>query len=72
MLLIMLGFEVDKPLNFFIKTLNAAEYIELDVQNIEELRKNDPINGYYVPYKPIILSLSFLCDVCNEVHEHMQ
>ena len=41
-------------------------------------------DGYDMAYKPIILScilfmfiemiysLSFLCDVCNEVHEHVQ
>ena len=30
----MLGFEVDKPSDFFIKTLNAVEYIESDIENI--------------------------------------
>ena len=31
----MLGFEVDKPSKIVIKTLNAAQYIKFDTQNIE-------------------------------------
>ena len=38
-----LRFEVDKPSNFFIKTLNAPEYIESDIRNTEPLRIDDPI-----------------------------
>ena len=32
-----------KILIFFIKTSNTTEYIELDIQNIEALRKYDRI-----------------------------
>ena len=39
----MHGFEVDKPSKILIKTLSATNYIELDVQNIEPPRTNDPI-----------------------------
>ena len=42
----MLGSEINKPFIFFIKTMNAVEYIELDVQNIEALRIDDPIIQY--------------------------
>ena len=42
----MLGSEVYKPFKILIKTLNAMEYIESDIQNIEALRKNDPIIYY--------------------------
>ena len=44
---VLLCFEVDTIFEFFIKTLNAAEYIESDVQNIEASRTDDPII-YYV------------------------
>ena len=37
----MLGCEVDKPLKILIKSLNVAQYIKLDIQNIEALRKDD-------------------------------
>ena len=56
-----------------------------DSQEITQPRERLKSDGYYVAYKPITLpcilfmfiemnfySLSFLCDVCNEVHEHMQ
>ena len=39
----VLGSKIDRPSNFFIKTSNAAEYIELDIQNIEALRIDNPI-----------------------------
>ena len=39
----MLGYEVDKPSKFLIKTLNATEYIESDIQKIEIPRINDHI-----------------------------
>ena len=39
----MFGFEVDKLFKILIKTLNAMEYIKLDIQNIEVLRAYDPI-----------------------------
>ena len=40
----LLGSEADKPSKIFcIKTLNAAEYIESDIQNIEAPRTDDPI-----------------------------
>ena len=39
----LLGFEVDKPFKILIKTSNATEYIELDIQNIEAPRTDDPI-----------------------------
>ena len=39
----MLGFEVDKLFKFSIKTLNAREYIKLDIQIIEVPRAYDPI-----------------------------
>ena len=39
----MLGSEVDKPSKLLIKTLNAVEYIELDIQNTEPPRTDDPI-----------------------------
>ena len=38
-----MGYEVDKLSKIFIKILNAAEYIEFDIQNIEEPRIDDPI-----------------------------
>ena len=37
------GSKVDKPSKILIKTLNAAEYIELYIQNIEGSRVDDPI-----------------------------
>ena len=39
----LLGFEVDKPSEILIKTLNAREYIESDIQNIEAPRIDDLI-----------------------------
>ena len=39
----LLGFEVDKPSKFSIKTLSAMEYIESDIQNIEAPRTDDHI-----------------------------
>ena len=39
----MLDFEVDKPSKFCIKTSNAAEYIESDVQKILAPRIDDLI-----------------------------
>ena len=38
-----LGFEVNKLSKVLIRTLNAAEYIESDTQNIEAPRTDDPI-----------------------------
>ena len=37
------GSKVDKPSEILIKTLNAIEYIELDIQNIEAPKIDDPI-----------------------------
>ena len=39
----ILGSEVDKLSEIVIKTLNAAEYIKLDIQNIEAQGTDDPI-----------------------------
>ena len=39
----VLGSKIDKPFEFFIKTLNAAKYIESDTQNIEAPRIDNPI-----------------------------
>ena len=40
----MLGSEVDKLSNlFFIKILNAAEYIKSDIQNTQPSSIDDPI-----------------------------
>ena len=39
----MLVSEVDKPTKMLIKTSNAMEYIELDIQNTELPRINVPI-----------------------------
>ena len=39
----MFRFEVDNPSKFDIKTSSALEYIELDIQNIEAPRKDNPI-----------------------------
>ena len=39
----VLGYEVDKNFEILIKTLNAAELIESDIQNIEAPRIDDPI-----------------------------
>ena len=39
----MLGSEVDKVSQILIKTSNAAEYSELDIQNIKAPRIDDPI-----------------------------
>ena len=39
----MLGSKVDKLSKNFIKTSNAKEYIESDIQNIESPRTVDPI-----------------------------
>ena len=41
-----MGFEVNKPSNFFINTLNAMEYIKYDIQIIEAQRIDDPIISY--------------------------
>ena len=41
--LVLLRSEVDKPSKILIKTLNAAEYIELDIQNIQTPRTYDRI-----------------------------
>ena len=38
-----MGFEVNKPSECLIKTSNAGEYIESDVQNIEAPRTDDHI-----------------------------
>ena len=38
----LLSPEVDQPSNFFIKTSNAAEYIESNIQKIETSRIDDP------------------------------
>ena len=40
---VLLGSEVDKPSKILIKTSNAVEYIELDIQDIEAPRTDDPI-----------------------------
>ena len=40
---IFLGFEVDKISKILIKVSNAAEYIDLVIQNIEAPRTDDPI-----------------------------
>ena len=40
---IMMGSKVDKSSKILIKTSNVVEYIELDVQNIEAPRTDDPI-----------------------------
>ena len=40
---LLLGPEIDKPSKILIKISNAAEYIELDIQNIEAERIDDPI-----------------------------
>ena len=37
-MLLVLGSEVDKPSKILIKTLNAAKYIELNIQNIKAPR----------------------------------
>ena len=39
----LMGSKVHKPSKFFIKTLNATEYIESDVQNNEAPRTSDHI-----------------------------
>ena len=44
--MLVLGFEVDKPSKFFIKTSNVAEYIEWNIQNIEAPIIDDPIIYY--------------------------
>ena len=41
-----LGSEVDKPSKILIKTLNAVEYIELDIQNTEATRVYDHLIYY--------------------------
>ena len=46
-ILLMLGYQVDMPFEISIKTLNAMEYIESNVQNIEAPRTEYPII-YYV------------------------
>ena len=38
-----LGFEVDKPFKILIKTLNAVEYIQMNIQNHEGPKTDDPI-----------------------------
>ena len=40
---IFLGSEVDKPSKIMIKTMSIEEYIELNIQNIEVPKINDPI-----------------------------
>ena len=40
---VWLGSNVNKPSKLSVKTLSAAKYIELDIQNIVAPRKNDPI-----------------------------
>ena len=40
---LLLGFEVDNFMKFFIKTSNAVEFIESDIQIIEAPRIDDPI-----------------------------
>ena len=42
-LFFVLGSEVDKPSKNFIKTLNALEYLESDIQNIEAPKIDDLI-----------------------------
>ena len=42
----LFGSDVDKPSKILIKTSNAVEYIELDIQNAKSLWKNDPINWF--------------------------
>ena len=39
----MLGSEIDKPSEIFIKTLNVLEYIESNIPEFEAPRTNDPI-----------------------------
>ena len=39
----LLGSDVDKLSKILIKTSNAAEFIESDIQNIEAPRTDDPI-----------------------------
>ena len=39
----LLGFEVNNFLKILIKTSNAMEFIESDIQNIEASRTDDPI-----------------------------
>ena len=39
----LLGSEVDNFMKFLIKTSNAIEFIESDIQNIEAPRIDDPI-----------------------------
>ena len=40
---LLLCSDVDKPREILIKTSNAAEYIESDIQNIEAPLIDDPI-----------------------------
>ena len=39
----VMGFEVNKLSEFFIKTSNVSKYIESDIQNLEALRTYDPL-----------------------------
>ena len=41
--MILFGYEVNKPSKIVIKTSNATEYIELDIQIIKAPRIDDPI-----------------------------
>ena len=43
----VLGSEVNKPSEFFVKMTNIIEYIESDIQNIEVLRTDDPPSSMY-------------------------
>ena len=40
---LLLGSKIDKPFEIFIKILNATEYIESSIQNIETQRTGDPV-----------------------------
>ena len=42
----VLGFEVDKLFKFLTKTLNEVKYIELDFENFEAPKIDDPIIDY--------------------------
>ena len=41
-----MGYEVDKPFEFFIETSKVAECIKSDIKNIEAPRTDDPIIYY--------------------------
>ena len=40
---LLLGYDIDKLSKSLIKTSNAMEYIESDIENIEATRMDDPI-----------------------------